>query len=76
MDKEFLIKRLQDIEQAIQNAILQHHAGLGARAEILNLLKNVGENMATSVADEVLRDAIPASNPEETESQSTLPTDA
>lgn len=58
MNMEFLKRRLQEIEEAIQNFIFQHHAAQGAKQEILNLMMKIGENVAEGVAKEVLENSV------------------
>lgn len=57
MDQEFLINRLKEIEQGIVQTTAQHSALHGAKSEILNLLKNMGEAMATGITNAAVESA-------------------
>lgn len=53
--RDILLKRLQEIETAIQNCISQHNACQGAKQEVLTLLQEMSklENEEINKQDEV-----------------------
>lgn len=57
MNQDFINKRLSEIQLGIDQTIAQHHALHGARNELLNLLKNMGETVATGLADAAVESA-------------------
>jgi hypothetical protein len=56
--RDFLINRLKDIETAIQTCVSQHQAAQGARHEVLNLLQEIGKNVAAGVIADAANEAI------------------
>lgn len=54
MSKEFIEKRLKEVEDALVQTLANHNALHGAKQELLHLLQNI----AINVAEGVLTDAL------------------
>jgi hypothetical protein len=64
MNKEFIINRLQEIEQSIQQTIAQHNSLQGAKSELMFLLKNIAVNVGEGIIEETLEKTNDVSIPE------------
>jgi hypothetical protein len=65
MNKDFIEKRLQEIEAALLQTVAQHNALHGAKSELLNLLKNIAINVGSGILEEAVAPEAIAQNDEQ-----------